>query len=95
MIATGNSRTPLQLQSTSRLSGHDTVRDAQQGKAGGNLPSVPSDSRYGSKLADALWSMESNGVVLDQKLNRTVLSKDENPDAPAPEGPPISLDATN
>jgi hypothetical protein len=81
MIVTGNSRIPLQLQSTSRWSGQDIVRDAQQGKAGGNLPSVSSDPRYGSKLADAFWSMESNGVVLDQKPNRTALSKDEKPDA--------------
>ncbi|MBB4279098.1 hypothetical protein [Rhizobium mongolense] len=81
MIVAGNSRIPLLLQSTSRLSGQDTVREAQQGIAGGNLPSVSLDPRYGSKLADALWSMESNGVVLDQKPNRTALHKDEKPDA--------------
>jgi hypothetical protein len=81
MIVTGNPRVPLHLQSTSRVPGQDTVREAQQGKAGGNPPSVSLDPRYGSKLADALWLMESNGVVLDQKPNRTALSKDEEPDA--------------
>ncbi|WJH38242.1 hypothetical protein N7E02_06090 (plasmid) [Aliirhizobium terrae] len=81
MIVAGNSRIPLLLQSSSRLSGQDTVREAQQVKGGGNLPSVSLDPRYGSKLADALWSMESNGVVLDQKPTRTALSKDEKPDA--------------
>jgi len=81
MIVTGNSRIPLLLQSASRLPGQDTVREAQQGKGNGNLPSVSLDPRYGSKLADALWSMESNGVVLDQKPNRAALSKDEKPDA--------------
>lgn len=81
MIVAGNSRIPLLLQSNSRLSGQDTVREAQQVKGGGNLPSVSLDPRYGSKLADALWSMESNGVVLDQKPTRTALSKDEKPDA--------------
>ncbi len=77
MIVTGNPRVPLHLQSTSRVPG----QEAQQGKAGGNPPSVSLDPRYGSKLADALWLMESNGVVLDQKPNRTALSKDEEPDA--------------
>ncbi|MGO4352543.1 hypothetical protein AB4Z25_11455 [Rhizobium sp. RAF36] len=81
MIVTGNSRIPLLLQSASRLPGQDTVREAQQGKGNGNLPSVSLDPRYGSKLADALWSMESNGVVLDQKPNRAALSKDEKPNA--------------
>jgi hypothetical protein len=80
MIVTGNVRIPLQLQTASRAPGQDTVRQAQQGNAGANPPSVSVDPRYGSKLADALWSMESNGVVLDQKPNRTALSKDEKPD---------------
>ncbi|WP_037086791.1 hypothetical protein [Neorhizobium vignae] len=81
MIVAGNSRIPLPLQSTSRSSGQETVREAREGKAGGNLPSVSLDPRYGSKLADALWSMESNGVVLDQKPNRIALNEDEKPDA--------------
>lgn len=81
MIVTGNPRIPLLLLSTSRLPGQDAVGQAQQGKAGGNLPSVSLDPRYGSKLADALWSMESNGVVLDQKPDRTALNDDEKPDA--------------
>ncbi|WP_141719999.1 hypothetical protein [Rhizobium sp. YK2] len=81
MIVAGSPRIPLLLQSTSRLPGQDTVREAQQGKGGGNPPSVSLDTRYGSKLADALWSMESNGVVLDQKPNRTALTKDDTPDA--------------
>lgn len=81
MIVTGNARIPLQLQTASRAPGQDTVWEAQQGNAGATPPSVSLDPRYGSKLADALWSMESNGVVLDQKPNRTALSKDEKPDA--------------
>jgi len=81
MIVVGNSRIPLLLQSISRLPGQDTVREAQQGKAGGNPSSVSLDPRYGSKLADALWSMESNGVVLDQKPTRTALNNDEKSDA--------------
>jgi len=81
MIAAGSPRIPLLLQSTSRLPGQDTVREAQQGKGVGNPPSVSLDPRYGSKLADALWSMESNGVVLDQKPTRTALNNDEKPDA--------------
>jgi hypothetical protein len=80
MIVAGNPRIPLLLQSTSRGPGQDSVREAEQVKAGGNVPSVSHDPRYGSKLADALWSMESNGVALDQKPNRTAFSKDEKPD---------------
>jgi hypothetical protein len=81
MIVAGNPRIPLLLQSTARVSEQDTVREAQQEKAGGNVPSVSLDPRYGSKLADALWSMESNGVVLEQKPDRAALNNDEKPDA--------------
>jgi len=81
MIVTGNARIPLQLQTAPRVPDHETVREAQQGIAWANPPSVSLDPRYGSKLADAIWSMESNGVVLDQQPNRTALSKDEKPDA--------------
>jgi hypothetical protein len=72
MIVAGNSGVPLLLQSTSRVSVQN-IGETQEAKAGGNLPSVSLDPRYGSKLADALWSMESNGVVLDQKSNRIAL----------------------
>jgi len=81
MLVSGNSRVPLLLQSSSRSPEQDTIREAQEGKASGNVPTVSLDSRHSSKLADALWSMESNGVVLDQKPQRTVLNKDEKPDA--------------
>ena len=81
MLVSGNSRVPLLLQSSSRSPEQDTMREAQEGKASGNVPTVSLDSRHSSKLADALWSMESNGVVLDQKPQRTVLNKDEKPDA--------------
>jgi len=47
----------------------------------GNVPTVSLGSRHSSKLADALWSMESNDVVLDQKPHRIALNKDEKPDA--------------
>ncbi|MBB3148429.1 hypothetical protein FHS21_004876 [Phyllobacterium trifolii] len=80
-LVADSSRIPLLLQSTSRLSGQDTIREAQEGKVSRNVPTVSLDSRHGSKLADALWSMESNGVVLDQKPNCTALHKDEKPDA--------------
>lgn len=81
MLVSGNSRVPLLLQPTSRSPGQDTVREGQEGKASGNVPTVSLDSRRSSKLADVLWSMESNGVVLEQKPSRTALSKDEKPDA--------------
>ncbi|MBY5377334.1 hypothetical protein [Rhizobium leguminosarum] len=81
MLVSDSPRIPLLLQAAARSSAQDTVREAQQVKAGGNLPSVSLDPRHGSKLADALWSMENNGVVLDQKPNRTALNKDEKPDA--------------
>jgi hypothetical protein len=65
MLVSDSPRIPLLLQAAARSSAQDTVREAQQVKAGGNLPSVSLDPRQGSKLADALWSMENNGVVLD------------------------------
>lgn len=81
MLVSGNPRVPLLLQSSSRSPGQDTVREAQEGKTSGNVPTVSLASRHSSKLADALWSMESNGVVLDQKPHRIALNKDEQPDA--------------
>ncbi|SCY73786.1 hypothetical protein SAMN03159288_03971 [Rhizobium sp. NFACC06-2] len=81
MLVSGNSRVPLLLQSSSRSPEQDTIREAHEGKASGNVLTVSLDSRHSSKLAEALWSMESNDVVLDQKPNRTAVSKDQKPDA--------------
>jgi hypothetical protein len=81
MIVAGTSRTPLLLQSNSRAVVQEATQGAQQEKTGSHRPSVSLDPRYGSKLADAMWSMESNGVVLEQTPIRTALSKDDKPDA--------------
>lgn len=59
----------------------DAAKAIQKRKIGGNLPSVSITPGYGSRLAEAHWSMESNGVVLDQKPGRAALNNDEKPDA--------------
>lgn len=67
MLVGDSSRTLLVQQTTSRSQPDETVWEKQKGKAGGNLPTVSLTPAYGSKLADALWSMETNGIVQNQK----------------------------
>lgn len=82
MLVAGSSRnSALVLQPSARMPNQDAAQAIQERKTEGNLPSVSLTPGYGSRLAEALWSMESNGVVLDQKPNRTALNKDEKPDA--------------
>lgn len=80
MIVAGTSRVPLLLQSTSRTAVQEAIQGAQQDKTGPHRPSVTLDPRYGSKLASAMWSMESNGLV-EQKPTHPALSKGDELDA--------------
>lgn len=48
-------------------------------ETGGNLPTVPLLLHMVRKLADALWSMESNGVVLNQKADDIWLGNEPEP----------------
>lgn len=81
MIVAGTPRIPLLLQSSSSSATPEVPWEKQQEKSGSNHPAVSVDPRHGSKLADAMWSIESKGVVLEQNPTRTALSKDDMPDA--------------
>ncbi len=82
MLVAGSSRNSAPvLQPSARMPNQDAAQAIQERKTEGNIPAVSLTPGYGSRLAEALWSMESNGVVLDQKPGRTALSNDEKPDA--------------
>jgi hypothetical protein len=82
MLVAGSSRSSaLVLQVTSRTPENVSPGDTREGRTFGNLPTVSLTPAHNSKLADALWSMESNGVVLDQKPDDVWLNK--KPESPA------------
>jgi hypothetical protein len=81
MLIAGSSRNPaLVLQSASRIAAQDVAHATPERKTGTTLPTVSLTPGYGTKLVDALWSMESNGVALEQKPNRAALNEEEKPD---------------
>jgi hypothetical protein len=82
MLTVGSSRhSAPALQTTSRMASQEVALVKRSEKTSENLPTVSITSSMGSKLADALWSMESKGVALNQTPSRTALNKEEKIDA--------------
>lgn len=84
MLVAGSSRNSvlnLHPNSASRRVSEDVAQEPRENAVGVNAPTVSLSLEYRSKLAGALWSMESDGVVVDQKASRTALTKDDKPDA--------------
>lgn len=82
MLSVGSSRpSALLIQTPSRMADHGVAHVKQSEKTSENRPTVSITSSIGSKFTDALWSMESKGLALNQTPSRTALNKEEKIDA--------------
>lgn len=82
MLVSGSSRSLAVLpQSASRNGAQDAPQAVQERRSGTDLPTVSITSGYGSKLADALWSMGNTGVVLEQEPSQAFSSEESKLDA--------------